>query len=183
MPEKQIMFTITRQIDEFLERMVEKTGIDRSNLIRMRLWDWMQEERDRSVAERQLRRKRDDPGASTSDTQRPKAEAWCLPSLMLLLANSERATANHPQIPFPGDRTLRLDRQGCDFRFATFRPEPTSSGRAGAGNMHCPVLVNQRSCPGRSADTGRDSESNPERNCDERAGFAFLSSESVFIRK
>jgi hypothetical protein len=48
------MLTVTRQIDEFLERMVEETGIDRSNLIRMRLWDWMQEERERILVERQL---------------------------------------------------------------------------------------------------------------------------------
>jgi Arc/MetJ-type ribon-helix-helix transcriptional regulator len=54
MAPKRIMLTVTRQLDEFLERMVEETGIDRSNLIRMRLWNWMQEERDRVLAERQL---------------------------------------------------------------------------------------------------------------------------------
>lgn len=54
MAPKRIMLTVSRQIDEFLERMVEETGIDRSNLIRMRLWDWMQQERELSVAERRL---------------------------------------------------------------------------------------------------------------------------------
>jgi hypothetical protein len=49
------MLTVTRRIDAFLSRMVEETGIDRSNLIRARLWEWMREEQDRSIAERQLK--------------------------------------------------------------------------------------------------------------------------------
>jgi len=55
MPQKRIMLTVTRRIDAFLSRMVEETGIDRSNLIRARLWEWMREEQDRSIAERQLK--------------------------------------------------------------------------------------------------------------------------------
>lgn len=54
MPQKRIMLTVTRRLDEFLQQMVKETGIDRTNLIRMRLWDWMQEERRLTVAERQL---------------------------------------------------------------------------------------------------------------------------------
>jgi hypothetical protein len=50
------MLTVTPRIDQFLERMVEETGIDRSNLIRTRLWEWMREEQDRSIAERQLKK-------------------------------------------------------------------------------------------------------------------------------
>jgi Arc/MetJ-type ribon-helix-helix transcriptional regulator len=56
MPPKRIMLTVTPRIDQFLERMVEETGIDRSNLIRTRLWEWMREEQDRSIAERQLKK-------------------------------------------------------------------------------------------------------------------------------
>lgn len=54
MPQKRIMLTVTRKLDEFLERMSASTGIDRSNLIRMRLWEWMREEQDREIAERKL---------------------------------------------------------------------------------------------------------------------------------
>jgi hypothetical protein len=50
------MLTVTPRIDQFLERMVEETGIDRSNLIQTRLWEWMREEQDRSIAERQLKK-------------------------------------------------------------------------------------------------------------------------------
>ncbi len=45
------MLTVTRKLDEFLERMAEETGIDRSNLIRTWIWERMQAERDRSIAE------------------------------------------------------------------------------------------------------------------------------------
>ncbi len=54
MAPKRIMLTVSRALDGFLERMAEETGIDRSNLIRMRLREWMQEERARGIAERQL---------------------------------------------------------------------------------------------------------------------------------
>jgi hypothetical protein len=48
------MLTVTQKIDAFLDRMSRDTGIDRSNLIRMRLWEWMREEQDRALAERRL---------------------------------------------------------------------------------------------------------------------------------
>ncbi len=51
MTDKRIMLTVTRKLDEFLERMAEETGIDRSNLIRTWIWERMQAERDRSIAE------------------------------------------------------------------------------------------------------------------------------------
>lgn len=57
MAPKRIMLTVSRKLDQFLERMAEETGIDRSNLIRGRLWEWFQEERDRQIAERQLKQK------------------------------------------------------------------------------------------------------------------------------
>lgn len=52
MVSKRIVLTIPRKVDEFLKRMAVDTGIDRSNLIRMRIWEWMTEERDRAIAER-----------------------------------------------------------------------------------------------------------------------------------
>lgn len=54
MADKRIMLTVTRKLDEFLERMAEDTGVDRSNLIRGWIWEKMQQERDRAIAERQL---------------------------------------------------------------------------------------------------------------------------------
>lgn len=54
MAPKRVMFTVSRKIDEFLDRKVEESGIDRSNLIRMKLWEWMEQDRDRAIAERQV---------------------------------------------------------------------------------------------------------------------------------
>lgn len=51
------MLTVTPKLDAFLERMSRNTGIDRSNLIRMRLWEWLREEQDREIAERKLANK------------------------------------------------------------------------------------------------------------------------------
>lgn len=52
MPEKRIIFTISRILDAFLEQKSEETGIDKSNLIRMRLWEWLQEDRRLRLQER-----------------------------------------------------------------------------------------------------------------------------------
>ncbi len=54
MADKRIMLTVTRKFYDFLERMAEETGVDRSNLIRGWIWEKMQQERDRMIAERQL---------------------------------------------------------------------------------------------------------------------------------
>lgn len=47
----RIMLTLTDQLLEFLDEQSSVSGIDRSNLIRARLWDWRTEERDRRLAE------------------------------------------------------------------------------------------------------------------------------------
>lgn len=46
--------TIEPAMEKFLERMVRESGIDRSNLIRMFVWEKMQQERDRQLAEKQF---------------------------------------------------------------------------------------------------------------------------------
>lgn len=53
---KRVIFTVSRTIDEFLERMAHETGMDISNLLRMRLWEWYVEERDRQIVEKKLER-------------------------------------------------------------------------------------------------------------------------------
>lgn len=58
---KRIVLTVPRKVDEFLKRMAEETGIDRSNLIRTRLWEWMTQERDRAIAEKEIAK----PGATS----------------------------------------------------------------------------------------------------------------------
>lgn len=57
MSTRRVIFTVSRTIDEFLERMTQESGMDLSNLMRSRLWEWYIEERDRTIAERQLRQR------------------------------------------------------------------------------------------------------------------------------
>lgn len=58
MSPKRIIFTVSRTIDEFLERMMRETGMDQSNLLRMRLWEWYVEERDRAIEEKRLEQRK-----------------------------------------------------------------------------------------------------------------------------
>jgi len=55
--DERVSLTVSRAIDEFLERMSTESGMDRSNLIRMKLWEWYVEERDRIIEERRANRK------------------------------------------------------------------------------------------------------------------------------
>lgn len=48
------MLTVERKMEAFLEKTVKETGIDRSNLIRGWIWEKMQAERDRLIAEHEL---------------------------------------------------------------------------------------------------------------------------------
>jgi hypothetical protein len=54
---ERVIFTVSRTIDQFLEKLSKDTGMDRSNLIRMRLWEWYTEERDRQIEERRANRR------------------------------------------------------------------------------------------------------------------------------
>lgn len=47
----RIMLTLSPELLRFLDGISEESGIDRSNLIRSRLWEWRTEERDRRVSE------------------------------------------------------------------------------------------------------------------------------------
>lgn len=53
-PDIRIVLTVERKMGQFLQRLVEETGIDRSNLIRGWIWEKMQAERDRQIAEHQM---------------------------------------------------------------------------------------------------------------------------------
>jgi metal-responsive CopG/Arc/MetJ family transcriptional regulator len=53
MPGKRIVITLTQQLDQFLQQVVAETGIDRSNLVRMWIWEQHQKDRDRQIAEKQ----------------------------------------------------------------------------------------------------------------------------------
>jgi hypothetical protein len=49
---ERVIFTVSTTIDQFLDRMARETGMDRSNLLRMMVWDWYTKERDRLLEER-----------------------------------------------------------------------------------------------------------------------------------
>jgi metal-responsive CopG/Arc/MetJ family transcriptional regulator len=48
---KRIVVTLSRELDHFLDDLVQKTGIDRTNLVRMLVWEKKEQERDRKIAE------------------------------------------------------------------------------------------------------------------------------------
>jgi hypothetical protein len=58
---RRIMLTVSRALEEFLSQMAKDTGIDRSNLIRMKLWEWRTEERHRNIEERKVAKDADKP--------------------------------------------------------------------------------------------------------------------------
>lgn len=51
---KRIVITLSKELGHFMDHMVVTTGIDRSNLVRMLVWEKRQEERDRVIAEAQI---------------------------------------------------------------------------------------------------------------------------------
>ncbi len=57
MAERRVILTLSDMLIKFLDRKSGESGIDRSNLIRMKLWEWVQEDRDLDVRERALKRK------------------------------------------------------------------------------------------------------------------------------
>jgi hypothetical protein len=54
MTDKRIMLTVSRKMNDFLDRVTRDSGIDRANYIRSLIWADMQRERDRASAERHI---------------------------------------------------------------------------------------------------------------------------------
>jgi len=52
MKDKRIVLSLPDKMVRFLDEMSRESGMDRTNLIRMRLWEWMVEERENKAPPR-----------------------------------------------------------------------------------------------------------------------------------